>query len=530
MSLVSVSSDGKALPEPYVYSDVLADAHGANFKPSRITHINDEDAKTYLTKLSQLGNFQDPDALYNSMFYQLAGASTGIDQGLGAFADANWVYPGPTTSLKFANGTTRTYDNFAKVLVPFTNITDGSSLYKYWFNCENRLSQLHAPTIWGPFAASGFPNPVVRQKDNAVGGYYLKGDHSDTAVLSMPTFGNIHTQPDVQKTVVKFLAQAKADGKKKLIIDFQNNNDRNGDVLLAYDLYELLFPKNKDQPLLQRYRAFESTILLNNATSNAAHNFPRVATSDDAVTQTLNTYIFSTSLDYQTDVDANGKPFPNWQARIGPGAKQKGDEFTNLFRLNFDDVLLGARISNTAVKVHGYGPLANWKGTQPFAAEDIAVVTDGTCGAACAIASEMLRQRQNIKFLTVGGRPRPGPMQHIGSSRGALNWNIEYIQQYVEYMVSGGDNTVALNATELNQYWATMPMDRVALNTNATINFHDSLRDGDEAQVPLQFWYETSDCRILLTKKMTVDISSLWTAVADSAFGKQSHCIAGKIN
>jgi len=121
-------------------------------------------------------------------------------------------------------------------------------------------------------------------------------------------------------------------------------------------------------------------------------------------------------------------------------------------------------------------------------------------------------------------------MQHIGSSRGALNYNILHIQQLVQYMVSGGDGPATLNATELSQYRGNMPIDRVALNTNATINFHDSIRDRDASQVPLQFWYEASDCRILLTKKMMVDISTLWAAVADSAFGKKSHCIAGKIN
>ncbi|KAE8822519.1 hypothetical protein PTNB85_10405 [Pyrenophora teres f. teres] len=535
VSLVSISKDGQSVPEPYVYSDVLAEAHGAKFVPSAITHIDSEPVNSALTKLSSFGNFQDQDALWNDVFHQLAAAPTGIDKGLGTFADTKYLYPGASTHLKFANGSEATYTNFAKVLIPFyANVTDGSSLADNWFDCTRRGRQFHRPTNDGPFDTPGHPDAVIRQKDNAVGGYYLEGVHSDTAVLSIPTFGYVCNQPDIQDTITNFLMQAKADGKKKLLIDFQSNNDHRGDVLLAYDLYELLFPKNKDQPLLERYRAFDSTRVLNQAISGANIDFVREFNSTDNITRTLNTYIFSSSLDYKTDMDANGKLFPSWQAKFGPAAKQKGYEFTNLFRMNFADPLITVPFTNDSVRVHGYGALANWTGTQLFDAKNIAVLTDGTCGAACAVASHMLRSRQGIRVITVGGRPAKGPMQPIGSTRGTFSYPISFIQQVANYMVSGDNDTAKINATELNQYWNNMPIDRVALGTVATVNFKDAIAEGDvEAQTPLQFVYERSDCRMLYTKDMVVNATVVWDAAADAAFGREgeytNHCFDGFI-
>ena len=71
------------------------------------------------------------------MFYLLAQVSLGpMGTGMGTFAGGGrgaWVYPGPTTSLTFANGTTVTNENFARVLVPFNGIKTGEDTYKTYF-------------------------------------------------------------------------------------------------------------------------------------------------------------------------------------------------------------------------------------------------------------------------------------------------------------------------------------------------------------------------------------------------------------
>lgn len=86
--LVSVSSDGKALPKAYVYADVLAESFGnATFKASPITKIDGQDAKEYLENWAQYGSLQDRDALYNNVFYELATVSLGpVGSGIGTFA------------------------------------------------------------------------------------------------------------------------------------------------------------------------------------------------------------------------------------------------------------------------------------------------------------------------------------------------------------------------------------------------------------------------------------------------------------
>ena len=94
--LVSVSADGKELPKPYVYADVLAESFGnASFTPSSIVKIDGQDAQEFLEHWAQYGSLQDRDALYNNVFYELATVSLGpVGSGIGTFAGSGrgrWV-------------------------------------------------------------------------------------------------------------------------------------------------------------------------------------------------------------------------------------------------------------------------------------------------------------------------------------------------------------------------------------------------------------------------------------------------------
>jgi hypothetical protein len=63
--LVSISEDGKALPKPFVYPDILASSLvNASFTPSAVKTINGEKATDYLENWAQYGSLQDRDALY----------------------------------------------------------------------------------------------------------------------------------------------------------------------------------------------------------------------------------------------------------------------------------------------------------------------------------------------------------------------------------------------------------------------------------------------------------------------------------
>ena len=227
--LVSVSSDGTSLPQIYVYADVLAQSLNGT-QASAVTQINGQDAAAYLETLSQFGSLQDPDALYNNLFYELAqislgggGTGTGIFGGGGRGA---YVYPNATTMLTFANGTTSTYANFARVLKDFTGIATGSDLYTRYVNPPSPTSSTSTSSAaLTSTPAPGYPTPVIRNARNLVAGYYVEQPgYEDVAVLSIPNFVSDGTQEQpFQDVVTQFLKQSKADGKEKLIVDVSAN-------------------------------------------------------------------------------------------------------------------------------------------------------------------------------------------------------------------------------------------------------------------------------------------------------------------
>ncbi|KAF2270811.1 hypothetical protein CC78DRAFT_563446 [Lojkania enalia] len=541
--LVSISEDGTELPKPYVYPDILASSLGnASFAPSPIVAINGQDAQEYLENWSQYGSLQDRDALYNNVFYELAVISLGSSgSGMGTFTGGGrgrWVYPGPETELEFENGTTTTFTNYAKVLVPFDGITDGESLYKKWFTADKPSEteavaasvSATATTSSTPTAratpAPGYPPPVIREAHNLIGGYYLEDDYSDIAVLSVPSFSSFgSTEPSFQDVGEQFLAAARAAGKKKLIVDVSANGG--GLILQGYDLYKQLFPTLIGYAAGDRFRAFESTDLLGQKFSEISEGLPRTLDTDNETLLQLEYDIVSSLFNYQTDMDIEGNNFPSWEAKFGP-LYQHGDNYTNLFRWNLSDVL--TPVNSGGIYIHGYGNLTNF--TQPFAAEDIVVVTDGYCASTCTIFSELMRQRAGVKYISLGGRPRPGITQAIGGVKGTNNYPWTYIQALAQYTItelSTPEEGAELNQTELGEYWSDVPFDRAAIGSSINVNFRDGIRDGDETNTPLQFVYEPSDCRILYTKEMTVDVTAIWKAVADTTWGGKSHCISGDL-
>lgn len=72
--MVSVSFDGVSSPKVYSYQDILL-SRSSTFVPSALATINGQVASKYLEDLSQLGALNDPDALYNSMFFSPAFAA-----------------------------------------------------------------------------------------------------------------------------------------------------------------------------------------------------------------------------------------------------------------------------------------------------------------------------------------------------------------------------------------------------------------------------------------------------------------------
>ncbi|OCK83485.1 hypothetical protein K432DRAFT_432854 [Lepidopterella palustris CBS 459.81] len=545
--LVSVSEDGTSLPKPFVYPDILATSLGnASFSPSPVVSINGEDATTYLENWSQFGSLQDRDALYNNVFYELAVVSLGSSgSGMGTFAGGGrgrWVYPGPTTELCFANGTTVTYTNFAKVLIPFDGITSGESLYELWFpgpqpsatSASSAASSLaSAAPSTSPSAAPistpapGYPNPVVRQQNNLIGGYYLEGDeYSDVAVLSVPSFVSLDSaEISFQAVGKQFISMARAAGKTKLIVDVSANGG--GTILQGYDLFKQLFPSILPYGA-NRFRAFESTDLLGKKFSAISSQYPRTLdTTNDTLLQ-VESDVVSSVFNYRTDVDINYKNFPSWKAKYGP-QHHHGDSFTNIIRWNLSDVL--TPLNSGGIYITGYDN--NTVVTQPFAAADVIIVTDGYCASTCTIFSELMRQQAGVKTVAMGGRARAGISQAVGGVKGTNDLPWDYIQYLVQvaFNYSTPEEAAHYNKTQLGEYYSDLPFLRAAIGSSHNVNFRDGIRQGDTSaeQIPLQFKYEPADCRILYTPEMTVDATEIWKAVADSAWKGSNKCVAGNV-
>lgn len=219
--LVSVSLDGTSIPKVYVYQDILDSTTGnATYTPSPLALINGEDSTEWLLNFSQVGSLQDRDALWNNMFYLLQQVSLGPSgTGTGTFSGGGrgrWIYPGPSTTLTFANGTSITNDNFARVLVPFDNITSGEDIYQTFFvppsgepepaeelatattssaSAVPTSTASSTTTTTTTIPAPGYPSPVIREMSNLNSGYFLEGEgYDDIAVLSIASF--VSTEED----------------------------------------------------------------------------------------------------------------------------------------------------------------------------------------------------------------------------------------------------------------------------------------------------------------------------------------------
>ncbi|KAL9115960.1 MAG: hypothetical protein Q9227_000328 [Pyrenula ochraceoflavens] len=559
VALVSVSADGQAIPEIYVYSDVLAASFGnATFSPAAVTSINGEDAVDYLLDWSENGSLQDRDALWNNVFYELAQVSLGSSgSGTGTFSGSGrgrYVYAGPTTTLGFANGSTTTYENFARVFVDFAGVQSGSDLHLKYFTYgpealetdsdPPKLSNVTATvtaTTTGTSAPTstaastttsaastpspGYPPPIVRQPNNLNGGYYIDQEgYSDIAVLSVASFVGLDSaEQSFQDTNVQFIKQAKADGKTKLIIDVSANGG--GTILQGYDLFKILFPSILPYGG-NRWRDHESINLIGEQFSLTSGQYPRVYDSGNDTLDEINYDIESSNFNYRTDDDVNYQPFPSWPAKYGP-TTFNGDQFSPIVRWNLSDVL--TPYNSGGIFIHGYG-IPNVFDTSPFAPEDMIILYDGYCASTCTIFSELMRQQGGVKTIFVGGRPNKNITQAVGGVKGVNDFPITYIKQLVDLTYTYADNATraSYSSTALNTY-NTVPIERGATGVSNNVNFRDGLRQGDPSGVPLQFRYETADCRIFYTPAMTVDVTALWKTVADTAFNGQSACVAGNL-
>ncbi|KAF2672308.1 hypothetical protein BT63DRAFT_398595 [Microthyrium microscopicum] len=541
VALVSVSEDGTEVPDIFVYSDVLAAAKDSSFEPSAVDEIDNYAVEEYLLKLSTIGSLQDRDALFNTLFYSLPQIALGPNGlGAGVFSGAgrgSVVYPEPSTTIKFENGTVLTFSNQANVKKDFAGLTSGQAVYDKFirqnvdmkvdleaipaeFNVETDPRFPQTPAVAKDdtaIPAPGYPTPVARMKSNELGGFFLDGPgYEDIAVLSIPSFIGDSGQQEFQDVARTFLSKAKAAGKKKLVIDVSANGG--GTIWLGYEIFAQLFPSI--EPFGgQRFRAHQTWDEMGKLVSKLVSNTTRTgnysANVDDWISSPMN---------YRSDFNIDNKPFNSWEEKYGPHAVH-GDSFTTTQRWNLNDPLGNEYSGLASMTKYGPNPLPSLD--LPFTAEDMVLVYDGYCASTCTIFSELMRQQGKVETIAMGGRLNKDIIQAVGGTKGTNDWSWLGIMEYVMNFYQAADASLKTSwrGTEMSTFNSFLPYHR--MNGGPVLNMRDGLRQGDDSGTPLQFIVEPADCRLYYTAEMTMDITAMWKAAADAKFFGKRDCVAG---
>lgn len=364
--------------------------------------------------------------------------------------------------------------------------------------------------------APGFPVPFIREVNNTNSGYFLEGEgYDDVAVLSIQNFvGPQSDEIPFQAVNTYFIEQAVARNKTKLIIDLSANGG--GTILQGYDLFKQLFPHLLPYGA-NRFRAHEALDYIGQEYSAFSGRFERSMKLHGKTGEYVSSFY-----NYRSDVNVNYTNFASWSEKFGPETFGPGpDNYTSLQRWNLTDVL--TPISSGGIYVSGYLKRSNVT-TQPFATENVVIVSDGYCASTCAIFSELMRQQAGVKIIFLGGRPNTDITQAIGGVKGtnmrSYGTILESVQVPFRYEF--------VHSREFYKRTALGAYNNLAVHrTMGSVNSREGFRQNDTSNIPLQFLYEPADCRIYYTPEMAVDMTAAWKTVADSAFHGINHCIAG---
>lgn len=459
VDLISLSIDGVKLPLIYTLDD--ADRHTDNLTVSNIVAINGQNVTAFIAN-EALYQTSDPDASYNSMFWNVAQAPVdGFATGAFTQLGVNF-YPGPFTNLTFANGTHKSFPNQAatSAKVWSTDIIDGDS-FTYTFciapamageqaavssaaptssptdvpSPTSAIASQTSSTVPNPPTMLGHPEtPIVKDSNNAVAGYFLNGtEYNDTAVLYVASFDNENFNDPTEyaftfvNTTRDFFDAVKAANKTKLVIDLSGNGG--GNTLLPNDLVSCnrayIF-NNLAKTSLQFQRLFPHIepygggryrippagniygIALGSLTDAEANP---LATDNDTVAK-FKSMVEDGSWNYRESLTTDLKNLTSWDEFFPPNVV-KGDNFTINVRAPTNNTYFDTQIDF----IVPYGSAGTPKDPQPFPVENIVILTDGICASACSIFTEFMTRQAGVKTIVVGGRPIDAPMQAIGGTK-----------------------------------------------------------------------------------------------------------------
>ncbi|KAL8727200.1 MAG: hypothetical protein Q9181_005802 [Wetmoreana brouardii] len=559
VSLVSVSSDGIALPKAYILGDLLETGdptNEADWVPSAVVTINDRKTEDFLKEFAAQNSFGslEPNADWNQL---MSNPANDIQGTLSAFEGSSPFWPGNEITFGFENGT----EPLALPWVATYNIPDGTpritsgaDIYKFFvlgniLDVETEVGSSDAasvyPTATAAATSSAFdytgsastvtpvadpsgtasataaaataeapqvtsweyfpypPNPVTVQPNlgdgGVVTGYFL--NDGATAVLSIPSFDvNSESIVSFSTTIGDFIQKSKDAGKERFIIDLQRNGG--GGNLLATDTFKQFFP-SVDPFGGSRLRAHNAADVLGNTFS----------TFFDGSNATMREEVVGSAWAASTFVNADtGRNFSSWAELYGPHA-YNGDYFTTPQRDNLSSIIFDEAAGG--IVVYGFG---NRSATapQPYDAKNIVLLSDGTCSSACANFVELMHHQAGVRTVVVGGLPEAGPMQIPAGTRGADAYSALSLDYDIDFAASINSTAAAL-----------LPQDRQIdfSITYAGFNLRDAVRKNDPT--PLQFQDEPADCRIFYTAPTVYNFENLWNYVIDAMWRNPSLCIAG---
>ncbi|RDL33310.1 Uncharacterized protein BP5553_08749 [Venustampulla echinocandica] len=546
VAIVSVSLDGTQLPKIYFSDDISDSQNDGTWQPSAISKINGQNSMDYLQQYAAdnaVGGLES-----HADFNQLV-ASPALDiQGyFPIWTGAGTFYPGDTLTFVFENGTSvgpmpwigvynspgetgplETGGDFYNFFVlgyypasyvPWTNdeptddSTDPSAATSTFPAATSTSMASPTPSSWNH---SAYPSaPDVVQPDlgifgtGSLSGYFLNS--SSIAVLSIPSFYmNPEAVDDFSNTVAQFLSSSKAAGMKKVVIDLQQNGG--GDSLLAWDTFKQFFP-TIDPYGGSRLRAHAAA---NSMGSTITGYFDELDEEYyDFYGLYANEWVSSTRINVTTN-----RNFTSWAEFFGPHPAN-GDIFTSVQRYDLNNILfdtLSVGSPNNSFSVYGSaGRPAN--ATQPYAANDIIILSDGLCSSTCALFMEMMHHEAGVRTVVAGGLPVYGPMQAPGLTRGARSYGMDILDANIDY-------AEALLEWEKDPNPFFLPNRTEALDVfvlAGSINLRDQVRKGED--IPLQFVYEAADCRIFYTPRTVFNYTALWQYAADAIWTNPSLCI-----
>lgn len=438
------------------------------------------------------------------MFYQpnLNAGEQGYFGSVGRFST---LHHGDNSTFGFANGTTVTLENYARVKGNMTGIVDGLSFYKAF--CEPLPQKKPEDDSSEPAAPpdpplAGYPKPVIRTNDNVITGYYLEGEGVDhIGVLAVRGFVT-RSYPQFQAVTQKYLEMAKAAGKTKIVIDLQTNHG--GIIVLGYDLFRQFFPQTQEHAVT-RWKNANTYVDITRAISDSLIGFDPEAPGADR--GKLEDY--SRTENWRGDLNSSLKHFVSYDDKFGSHVFEN-TPYTNLMAWDFNDPLIADPELGVGINITGYRSRDNLP--QLYKSEDLVLLYDGYCASTCTITSEMFRLTGQVKSVAMGGRPRVGPQQGVGAVRGSQVYGYSYIydlaQRAINVTTDSGIKSRLAKLKDLSLFRADGEV-----NTRDQI-VPDHVKDG----LPSQYIATYSDCRLYWTEPMLNDIREVWKAAARSAF------------